>query len=99
MKQFEIQQVIRERIIVVPRVGDISILVDIDIRNCCSQFYRPKLDNWIEEGNCILKIAYSGKDSHMLCWFYCINLYGLFFGRYANRSDMEYNIKIGRNRL
>jgi hypothetical protein len=35
----------------------------------------------------------------MLCWFYYIDLYGRFFWRYIGRSDMDYNIRIGGNRL
>jgi len=80
------------------RVGDIWIPIDTNIRNC-SQFYRLELDNWIEEGDRILKIACLDKDSHMLCWFYCNDLYGHFFWRYDGRNDMDYNIRIGCNRL
>jgi hypothetical protein len=99
LKQLEVQWVIREKIIVVPRVRNIWILVDTGIRNCCAQFYKPKLDNRIKARNNTLKIANFGKVSHMFCWFYCTDLYGHLFWRYAGRSDMDYNIRIGSNRL
>jgi hypothetical protein len=35
LKYLGVQHVIKERIIVIRRVGDIWILVDIDIINCC----------------------------------------------------------------
>jgi len=35
LKHLGVQRVIKERIIVIPRLGDIWILVDIDIRNRC----------------------------------------------------------------
>ncbi len=82
-----------------PRVGDIWISIDIGIRNCCTQFYKPKLDTRIKEGDYILRITNFIKDSHMLCWLYCINFYDHLFWRYASKSDVEYNIKIGSNRL
>jgi hypothetical protein len=83
LKQLEVQWVIREKIIVVPRVGDIWILVDISIRNYCAQFYRPELVSRINAGDHILKIASFGKVYHLLCWFYCTNLYGHLFWRYV----------------
>lgn len=35
----------------------------------------------------------------MLYQLYCTYFYDRLFWRYASRSDMEYNIKIGSNRL
>jgi hypothetical protein len=35
----------------------------------------------------------------MLCWVFCINLYGRLNWRYIGRSDLNYNIKIGSNQL
>ncbi len=35
----------------------------------------------------------------MLCWLYCTDIYGFFFWKYASKSDMEYNLGIGNNRL
>jgi hypothetical protein len=99
LKQVEVQRVIREKIIVVPRVGDIWIPVDTNIKNYCSQFYKPELDNWIEEANHIFKITCYGKDFHMLCWFYYTNLHGHFFWKYDSRNDMDYNIRIRSNKL
>jgi hypothetical protein len=46
-----------------------------------------------------LKFANFGKVSHMLCWFYCTDLYGHLFWRYIGRNDMDYNIRVGSNRL
>ncbi len=49
-----------------------------------------------------MRIANSNKVSHMLCWFYYIDLYGRFFWRYIGRSDIRIgrsNIRIGSNRL
>lgn len=82
-----------------PRVGDIWIPMETAIRNCCSQLYRPELDDRIKEGNCILKISNSSKDFHMFSQLYCNDLYGCFFQRYASRRDMDYNIRVGNNRL
>ncbi len=94
LKHLEVQQVIREKNITLPRVGDIWIPIDIGVRNCCSQFYKPKL-----EGDRILIIYNFGKDSHVICWLYCTDICGHFFWRYVNISDMEYIIRIGSNRL
>jgi hypothetical protein len=83
----------------VPKVGNIWIPIDTNIRNCCSQFYKPKFNDRIKRGDCILRIYSCGKDYHMICWLYCIDLYGRFFWRYVSRNDMEYIIRIGSNRL
>jgi hypothetical protein len=83
----------------VPRVGDIQIQIDTSIRNCFSQFYIPELNNSIKKGDYILRISSCGKDFHMLCWLYCTDIYGCFFWKYASKSDMEYNIGIGNNKL
>jgi hypothetical protein len=83
-----------------PRVGDVWIPVDIGIRNWCSQFYIPKSNSKIKEGDCILRIYSFSKDFHLLCWLYCTNLYyGHFSLKYVNRSDMDYNRRVGSNRL
>ncbi len=82
-----------------PRVGDIWIPIDIGVRNYCSQFYKPELDNRIKKGDCIWKISSSSKDFHMFCWLYCTDLYGLFFQRYVGRNDMDYNIRVGNNKV
>jgi len=82
-----------------PKVGHIWIPIHTELRNCCSQFYKPELDDRIKKGNHILRISNYGKGSHMICWLYCTNLYGCFFWRYVSKSDMEYIIRIGSNRL
>jgi hypothetical protein len=47
-----------------------------------------------------MRISSFGKDFHMLCWFYCTDLYyGDFSWKYASRSDMDYNIRVSSNRL
>jgi hypothetical protein len=53
----------------------------------------------IKEGNCILRIACTKGVSHMLCWFFCVDIYDILNWRYASRSDLNYNIKIGSNKL
>jgi hypothetical protein len=93
LKCFEIQCIIREKITTMLKVRDIWIPIDIAIRNCCSQFYKLKLNNRIKDGDHILKISSFSKDFHMFCWLYCIDLYGHIFWRYASRSDMDYNIQ------
>jgi hypothetical protein len=55
LKHLEVQWVIREKIIVVPKVRDIWILVDISVTNCCAQFYRPEFDSGIKARDRILK--------------------------------------------
>jgi hypothetical protein len=79
LKQLEVQHVITEKITIVLRVGNMWILVDIDIRNYCAQFYKPELDSRIKVIDHILRIANFGKVSHMVCWLYCIDLYGRLF--------------------
>ncbi len=99
-KHFEVQQVTKEKITTMPRVRNVWIPIDIGIRNWCSQFYVPESDSNIKEGNCIMRISSFGKDFHMLCWFYCTDLYyGDFSWKYASRSDMDYNIRVSSNRL
>jgi len=78
LKRLEVQRIIREKISTMLKVGDIWIPIDTGIRNFYSQFYKPKLNSRIKEGDCILKISNYGKDFHMFCWLYCINLYGHF---------------------
>ncbi len=46
-----------------------------------------------------MRISSFGKDSHMLCWFYCTDIWGRLFWKYIGKSDMDYNIKVGSNRL
>jgi hypothetical protein len=99
LKHLEVQQVNKEKITTILKVRDIWIPIDIIIKNCCEKFYKPELDKRIKAGDCILRIAYSGKVSHMFCWLYCTDLYGCSFWRYISRNDMDYNIKIGSNKL
>jgi hypothetical protein len=47
-KQLEVQRIIREKITLVPMVGNILIPINTSIRNCCAQFYKPELDSRIK---------------------------------------------------
>jgi hypothetical protein len=81
------------------KVRHIWIPIHIGIKNCCSQFYKPELDDKTKKGNHILKISSYGKGLHMICWLYYTDFYGCFFWRYVSISDMEYIIRIGSNIL
>jgi hypothetical protein len=81
----------------VPKLGDVWVPIDISVKHCCAQFYRPELDSRIKEGECILRIAYTRGEFHLLCWVFCTYLYGRFNLRYIGRGDLNYNIKMGSN--
>jgi hypothetical protein len=97
LKQLKIQCVFKKRITSVLRLGDVWVPVNSSVKHYCAQFYRPKLDNKIKEGDHILKITYIGGESHMLFWVFCIDLYGRLNWRDIGKSDLNYNIKIGSN--
>jgi len=99
LKHLEVQQVIKEKNIIVPRVGNIWIPINTSIKNCYAKFYKPKLDRRIKARDHILKIAYSCKVFHMFCWLCCTNLYGCPFWKYISRNDMDHSIKVGSNKL
>ncbi len=99
MKWLEVEHVSKERITLVPRLGNVWVPVDSNVKHYCTQFYRPELDSRIKEGDCILKIACTRGEFHMLCWVFSTYLYGRLNWRYIGRNDLNYNIKIGNNWL
>jgi len=75
LKRLEVQHVFKERIMSVLRLGDVWMPVNNSVKHYCAQFYRPELDSRIKEGDHILRIAYIGGESHMLCWVFSTNIY------------------------
>jgi hypothetical protein len=99
LKHLEVQWVIRMKINAISRVRNIWIPIDTSLKICYAQFYKLELARRSKTRDRILRITYFGKDSHMLCWLDCTDIYGRLFWRYIGRSDMDYNIKVGSNRL
>jgi hypothetical protein len=53
----------------------------------------------IKEGDCILKITYTRREFHIFCCIFCVDVYNRLNWKYDGTSDLNYNIKIGSNRL
>jgi hypothetical protein len=54
-----VQQIVKGKITVFPKLGDVWVPIDIGIKNYCAQFYKPDVDNKIKEGDRVLKMAYA----------------------------------------
>jgi hypothetical protein len=45
----------------------------------------------------IIKIVFSGRKPHLLCWTFTINIYGKLGWGFVGRSDISFNVKIEKN--
>jgi len=53
-----------------PKIGNVWISIEMDVKDCCAQFYKLKQENNIRIGDHISNIVFLGKDHHMLCLTY-----------------------------
>jgi hypothetical protein len=99
LTQLENRRIIKEKNVSVFQIGNIFIPPYTNLKGCCAQFYYPKLDHKIEVGDRVLRVSYSWKNAHLLCWNYSKDLYGKLGWRYARYNDTNYNIKIDGNTI
>jgi hypothetical protein len=83
----------------VPRLGDIWIRIKIEIETYCIQFYKLELDHKVQVGDRIIRIMFSSKDTHILCWRLSKCLNGKSRWGFIGRNDICFNVKIGDNRV
>jgi len=97
LNQLENQKLKKEKINYILGINDLWIPLDFTIPGCCAQFYKPKIDDKVKVGDCILKISHIGQATHLLCWIYFKEFYGRLCWRYVGRSDASHDIKIDNN--
>jgi hypothetical protein len=61
------QRIIKELLSLILRLGDIWIPLEVEIKSCCMQFYKPEFDHKIQVGNMIIRTMFSSKYAHILC--------------------------------
>jgi hypothetical protein len=89
LNKLEDQRLEREKIELIPSVGDIWTPSDVTILGCCVQFYKIKLDDRIKIGDHILRITHINQVAHLLCWIYSRDFYGKLCWRYVRKNDMN----------
>jgi hypothetical protein len=47
----------------------------------------------------LIKIMFSGKNTHLICWIFSKGLYGKLGWGFVGRSDMCFNVRIGNNKI
>jgi hypothetical protein len=41
----------------IPKLGDIWVIVEMELESCCAQFYKPKIDNKIRIRHRLIRIV------------------------------------------
>jgi hypothetical protein len=96
---FEKQHLLHENLEVVPRLGDIWLLVKLFVFEGFVKFFKPKHKRKLQEGDCIVKLELIRCETCVLSWKLYKNREGMLVWAYVSSDEVQFNNKIENNMM
>jgi len=90
---------LHENLEVVPRLGDIWLLVKSFVFERFVKFFKLEHKRKLQEGDCIVRVELARCETCVLSWKLYKNKEGMLVWAYVSSDEVHFNNKIENNRM